>query len=240
MTVPFDGGISAEAKMRTRTVRLGLVIFDCDGVIVDSEPVANRITAAACTELGWKLTPAEADRQFLGMTITDMIPMIEGRIDRPVPDGWQDEVMRRLIDALSFEAEPIPGAIEALRATTALGLPWRIASNSSHEEMRAKFQRLGISDLVSGRVHSHRDVARGKPAPDLFLAAAQAEGVDPAACVVIEDSKPGVRAAIAAGMDCLAHAPHSDGAALRALGAVPFRAMSELAGLFAIAQNPRS
>jgi HAD superfamily hydrolase (TIGR01509 family) len=229
--------MTPEVLMRGRQAKLRLVIYDCDGVIVDSEPVANRITAAACTELGWRMTAEEADRNFLGMTLTDMIPLIEARIGRPVSPEWRTEVMRRLVDALSFEAIAIPGAIEALKATTAMGLPWRIASNSSHEEMRAKFSRLGIADLVAGRVHSHRDVARGKPAPDLFLAAAHAEGVSPAECVVIEDSQPGVRAAIAAGMDCLGHAPHSDGAGLAALGAAPFRSMSELAGLFAIAQN---
>jgi beta-phosphoglucomutase-like phosphatase (HAD superfamily) len=112
-----------------------------------------------------------------------------------------------------------------------MGVPWRIASNSSHAEMRAKFARLGIADLVAGRVHSHSDVARAKPAPDLFLAAAAAGGADPADCVVVEDSLPGVRAASAAGMDCLGFAPHCDGAALRALGAVPFRAMAEIPAL---------
>jgi beta-phosphoglucomutase-like phosphatase (HAD superfamily) len=109
-----------------------------------------------------------------------------------------------------------------------MGVRWRVASNSSHAEMEAKFARLGLSALVAGRVHSHTDVARGKPAPDLFLAAAAAEGVDATECLVIEDSLPGVRAAVAAGMDCLAYAPHSDGALLRAAGAVPFRAMADL------------
>jgi HAD superfamily hydrolase (TIGR01509 family) len=223
--------------MRSRRAPLRLVIFDCDGVIVDSEPVANRITAAACTALGWTMTAEEADRNFLGMTLSDMVPVIEARVGYRLPAEWQTSLTMALVAAMAAEATPIPGAIDALHATSTLGLPWRIASNSSHEEMRAKFARIGIADLVAGRVHSHRDVARGKPAPDLFLAAAAAEGVAPTECVVIEDSQPGVRAAIAAGMDCLGHAPHSDGAALRALGAAPFHAMSELAGLFAVAQN---
>jgi HAD superfamily hydrolase (TIGR01509 family) len=223
--------------MRARTAKLRLVIYDCDGVLVDSEPVSNRITAAACTELGWPMSAEQAEHTFLGMTLGDMVPVIEARIGRTLPPEWRPEVLRRLIAALSDEATPIPGAIEALHATAALGMKWRIASNSSHEEMAAKFGRIGIADLVAGRIHSHRDVARGKPAPDLFLAAAAAEGVAPAECVVIEDSQPGVRAAIAAGMSCLAYAPKGDGAAVRALGAVPFRSMSELAGLFAAAQN---
>jgi beta-phosphoglucomutase-like phosphatase (HAD superfamily) len=88
-----------------------------------------------------------------------------------------------------------------------MGLPFRIASNSSHEEMAQKFALNGMSELTAGRVHSARDVARGKPAPDLFLAAAAAEGADPAACLVVEDSVPGMTAARAAGMGVVAMAP---------------------------------
>ncbi|KAA5608829.1 HAD-IA family hydrolase [Rhodovastum atsumiense] len=212
-----------------------LVIFDCDGVIVDSEKVANRLVAADLTALGWAMTPTEAERLFLGMTLPDMMPLIEVRLGRSIPPDWPGRLQDRLVAALSREARPIAGAVEALHATTALGLGWRIASNSSHEEMAAKFACLGITALVAGRLHSHRDVGRGKPAPDLFLAAAAAEGCAPAECLVIEDSLPGARAAAAAGMDCLGYAPHSDGAALRALGAIPFTSMFDLPGLLAVA-----
>jgi beta-phosphoglucomutase-like phosphatase (HAD superfamily) len=129
----------------------------------------------------------------------------------------------------------IDGAIEALDGVSALGLPWRIASNSSHEEMRVKFARIGLTERAAGRTHSHRDVGRGKPAPDLFLATAAAQGVLPAECVVIEDSTTGARAAAAAGMDCLAYVPHGDGAILRAVGAVPFRSMYNLPTLVGLA-----
>jgi beta-phosphoglucomutase-like phosphatase (HAD superfamily) len=120
-----------------------------------------------------------------------------------------------------------------------LGLPWRIASNSSHTEMEAKFGRAGWTGLVAGRVHSAVDVIErggaGKPAPDVFLAAARAEGVAPANCLVIEDSVHGVTAARAAGMDCLGLARHDDGAALRGAGAVPFRSMHDIPDLLRIA-----
>ncbi len=221
--------------MPAQNARLRLVIFDCDGVLVDSEPVSNRVVAAELTVLGWPMTPAEADRHFLGMTLADMMPVIEHRLGRPLPAGWRARVVGRLVEALSREAEPVAGALEALAGVTALGLPWRVASNSSPEEMQTKFSRIGIFSLVAGRLHSSREVARGKPAPDLFLAAAAAEGVAPADCLVIEDSPPGVRGAVAAGMDCLAYAPHSEGAALRALGAVPFHSMFEVPGLVAAA-----
>ncbi len=211
-----------------RRVALRLVIFDCDGVIVDSEPVSNRIIAEDLTAQGWPMRTEDATRLFLGATLPDMVPTIETRLGKTLPATWQADLTVRIVAALAVEATPIPGAVEALQALSAMGVPWRVASNSSHAEMRAKFARLGIRGLVDGRVHSHTDVARGKPAPDLFLAAAAAAGVNPAECLVIEDSVPGVRAAMAAGMDCLGFAPRSDGAVLRAEGAVPFQAMGEL------------
>jgi HAD superfamily hydrolase (TIGR01509 family) len=127
--------------------------------------------------------------------------------------------------------------VEALDALDEMRLPWRVASNSSRAEMVAKFKRIGISHRVAGRLHSHHDVPNGKPAPDLYLAAAAAEGVAPAECLVIEDSARGVTAAVAAGMQCLGLALHSDGAALRAAGAVPFHAMAELPALVKAARR---
>ena len=221
--------------MRSRRTDLRLVIFDCDGVLVDSEPVSNRIVAEALSTLGWEMTAAEAERRFLGLTLTDMVPLIEDRLGRRLPPGWKQALTERLVAALAHEAVPVAGAYEALQGVSTLGLPWRVASNSSHEEMQAKFGCIGLAAAVAGRLHSHRDVRRGKPAPDLFLAAAAAEGVGAEECVVIEDSVPGARAAATAGMDCLGYAPGSDGAALRAVGAVPFHSMFELAALLAAA-----
>jgi len=215
---------------------LRLAIFDCDGVLIDSEGVSNRITAEAVTALGWPVTPADCRRHFLGLTLTDMLPVIAAHVGS-VPAGWKDALVQRLVAAMATEAEPIAGAADTLRATTALGLPWRVASNSSHREMQAKFAAAGLDELVQGRVHSAFDVGRGKPAPDLFLAAAAAEGVPPEACVVVEDSVPGVRAAMAAGMRCLGFAAHGDGPALRAAGAVLFDRLDELPALFRAAMR---
>jgi HAD superfamily hydrolase (TIGR01509 family) len=226
----------AELIMR-RAAPLRLVIFDCDGVIVDSEPVSNRLVAEELTGLGWAMTAAEAERMFIGMNFEAMVPLVEARLGRRLPSDWADRLVDRLVVVLGGEVEAIPGAPDALRALSALGLPWRVASNSSHAEMRAKFGRLGIADLVAGRLHSHHDVARGKPAPDLFLAAAAAERAVPGECLVIEDSVPGARAAAAAGMDCLGFAPQSDGAALRSVGAVPFHSMFDLPALLAAARR---
>jgi HAD superfamily hydrolase (TIGR01509 family) len=229
--------MTPHAFLAARTEPLALVIFDCDGVLVDSEPIAKRMTVAALAALGWEMSLEEAETRFLGMTLPDMVPIIEARIGRPVTAEWRRQLVADLVEAMANEAIAIPGAIETLHAVTALGLPWRIASNSSDEELQVKFARLGLTDLVAGRLHSFNGVARGKPAPDLFLAAAAAQGVGPAACVVIEDSVPGATAAAAAGMDCLGFAPHGDGALLRAVGAIPFSAMADLPSFLAGARR---
>jgi HAD superfamily hydrolase (TIGR01509 family) len=218
----------ARQVLRARRVPLRLVIFDCDGVLVDSEPVANRVVAAELTRLGWPMTGEECQVRFLGLSFSGMVPSIEAQLGRPLPARWADDLEAGLVTVLAEEVELIHGAAAALAETTRLGLPWRVASNSSHAELRAKFGRNGLGDLVAGRLHSHHDVPHGKPAPDLFLAAAAAEGVAPEACLVIEDSLPGVRAAMAAGMTCLGFCPNDDGARLLAAGAVPFHSLHDL------------
>ena len=210
---------------------LRLVIFDCDGVLVDSEGPSNRLVAEEITALGWPMTIEESCHLFVGRRLSDIPPIIERQLGRPIPSNWVRQLRDKLIDLLSNEVEAMPGAHGALRAVTALGLPYRIASNSSHEEMDVKFQRVAMTDLVAGRTHSARDVRAGKPAPDVFLHAAAAEGIPPAACLVIEDSVPGAQAARAAGMACIALAPHGDDPALRATGAILIRSFDELPAL---------
>lgn len=216
---------------------LRLVIFDCDGVLVDSEGPASRVTAREVSLLGWPMTQDEAMARFVGLFLADMPALVAAHTGRQVPPGWVAHVANQLIETLANEAEPMPGAAAVLQATAALGLPYRVASNSSHEEMAVKFARTGLAPLVAGRTHSARDVAAGKPAPDLFLAAAAAEGVAPQACIVVEDSLPGIRGALAAGMTCIGLDPHGPGEALRAAGAHPVRELSELPALFRAAMR---
>jgi HAD superfamily hydrolase (TIGR01509 family) len=221
--------------LRARLMPLRLVIFDCDGVLVDSEPTVNRVVAAELTRLGWPITAADSQVLFLGLDLRTMMPLIEAHLHRPLPAQWELHMEQRLVATLAKDVELMPGAAEALTATTQLGLPWRIASNSSHAELQAKFRRNDLLDLVAGRLHSHHDVPHGKPAPDLFLAAAAAERVAPEVCLVIEDSAPGARAAKAAGMSCLGFCPNGDGAHLTAEGAALFRSMHELPTLLHVA-----
>jgi HAD superfamily hydrolase (TIGR01509 family) len=222
--------------MAARTDPLRLVIFDCDGVLVDSEPVADRLVAAALTELGWIMTAQDARAAFLGRSMDDMLPIITARLGSEVPPGWTAGLMRNFLDTMAREGQPIDGALAALDGLDAMGLPWRVASNSGHDEMAVKFRAIGILDRVAGKLHSFRDVPRGKPAPDIYLAAAAAGGAPPRGCVVIEDSVPGVTAGVAAGMTTLGFAAHGDPAALRAAGAAAcFTDMAQLPDILSVA-----
>jgi HAD superfamily hydrolase (TIGR01509 family) len=206
---------------------LRLVIFDCDGVLVDSEGPSNRAVAEEVTKLGWPMDEAESTRRFVGFQLEQIAPVVEAHTGRPVPDGWVELVRRRLVDVLADELELVSGVREVLQAVDAMGLPCRVASNSSQLEMRVKFARTGLLSLLA-RSHSAYEVARGKPAPDVFLAAAAAEGVPAGACVVVEDSVTGANAAAAAGMACVGLDPHGDGLELRAAGATVIRSLLEL------------
>ena len=225
----------AAAFLRARRRPLELVIFDCDGVLIDSEALSNRVVAETLRDDGWLLSQEEADARFIGYSFGAVKLMAEVHLGRSLGSDWVARLVTRVVEVMHVDAEPIPGAREALDAVSGFGLPWRIASNSSFLEMDAKFGRVGWGDLVAGRVHSAAEMVRlggaAKPAPDVVLAAASAEGVAPAHCLVIEDSVAGVTAAVSAGMDCLGLARHGDGADVRAAGAIPFRSMYDLPGL---------
>ena len=212
-----------------KTNKPGLVIFDCDGVLVDSEPASRAVVFAEAHTLGWDITDREA-QAFVGLRWSDLQPVFQRHATSPLPEDWPDHMQARLIKALDGHLRAIPGAADVLRAVTAMGLPYRVASNSSHAEMAAKFRLAGLAPLVQGRVHSARDVGRGKPAPDLFLATAFASAKPPSACLVVEDSRPGVIAARAAGMACLGYAPNGDNFGLAGLGATIIRSLDEVTG----------
>ncbi|MGW6690867.1 HAD family hydrolase [Streptomyces sp. NPDC054961] len=180
-----------------------LVIFDCDGVLVDSERIAVRVQVAVGAELGWPLTEAEVMDRFVGRSNASIGEQIAARLGSDRAVAWQarfEQLHRLAVDA---ELTPVDGIHEALAALT---LPTCVASSGSHEKMRHTLGHTGIHAHFEGRIFSADEVAHGKPAPDLFLHAAQRMGVDPSACVVVEDSKYGVQAARAAGMRSLGYA----------------------------------
>ncbi|WP_308312622.1 HAD family hydrolase [Streptomyces sp. ISL-11] len=183
--------------------QIELVIFDCDGVLVDSERIAMRVHVLLGAELGWSLTEDEAIERFIGGSMLSITDQIAARLgDRTAARWWERFVAlhRREVDT---GLSPVEGLPEALDAIT---LPTCVASSGSHEKMIHTLGRTGLYDRFAGRIYSSTEVARGKPAPDLFQYAARRMGVDPAACAVVEDSRPGVEAARAAGMRCFAYA----------------------------------
>ena len=213
-----------------------LVIFDCDGVLIDSEGVASAVVARELTALGWAMTTQQAMALFLGMSIVEMEPIIEARLGRRLAPGWRGQLAGLLITALGEGVRAISGAPEVLARMNAEGRGWRIASNSSGAEMDVKFAATGLTALTRGLAFSATDMiatgGRPKPAPDVYLAVAADAGVAPAACLVLEDSPLGVAGAVAAGMTCYGFAPHGDGAALTAAGAVGV--LRKLDGLFGV------
>ncbi|MEC4574575.1 HAD family hydrolase [Streptomyces virginiae] len=174
-----------------------LVIFDCDGVLVDTERIATRIQVSLGAELGWPLTEGDVIDLFMGRSNASVREQIAARLGEETAGVWEKRFVQLHREAVDAGLTAVEGLPEALDAIT---LPTCVASSGSHEKMRHTLGRTGLHDRFAGRIYSATEVARGKPAPDLFLYAAQRMGVDPAACAVVEDSRPGVEAARAAGM----------------------------------------
>ena len=172
-----------------------LVIFDCDGVLVDSERLAVRVEAEIVTGLGWTLTESDIVERFVGRSAAYMHQEIERHLGRSI--DWDSEFETRYREVFEAELVPVPGVIDALLEIT---LPTCIASSGSHDRMRFTLGKTGLLDRFRGRIFSVDDVERGKPAPDIFLHAAKSMGASPERCAVVEDSVSGVNAGLAAGM----------------------------------------
>jgi HAD superfamily hydrolase (TIGR01509 family) len=178
-----------------------LVIFDCDGVLIDSERLAVKMEAKLLTEFGWPLSEAEVVERFTGRSQAAMFEQIVSRLGDRLPLDWQDQFKSRYRQIFEAELEPVPGVLEALEK---ISLPSCVASSSSPEQLRFTLGLVGLYERFEGRIFSATQVAHGKPAPDLFLYAAEQIGADPRRCIVIEDSPYGVQAGRAAGMEVLA------------------------------------
>jgi HAD superfamily hydrolase (TIGR01509 family) len=178
-----------------------LVILDCDGVLIDSERLAVKVDVLVLRELGWPLSEAEVIERFVGRSDRDTQAAIEAHLGRTLPADWGDHAEQLYRQAFAAELVPVAGITDALDCIT---LPTCVASSGTHEHLRYTLGLTGLYERFAGRIFSAEDVARGKPAPDLFLHAAEAMGVEAAGCVVVEDSRPGVAAARAAGMRALA------------------------------------
>ncbi|MGI9642952.1 MAG: HAD family hydrolase [Acidimicrobiia bacterium] len=213
-----------------------LVIFDCDGVLVDSERLYVRYDTGVLNGLGWAITEDEVIERFMGRTNAYMLSEIERELGRSIEEEWRDPIARGRQDLFRRELTPVPGIVEALDQ---LDTPSCVASSSAHEMLDLVLGVTGLAERFAGRVFSGVDVDHGKPAPDLFLLAAQRMGVAPQRCLVVEDSRAGVEAARAAGMRCLGfHGGITPAAHLEGEGTVLFSSMADLPSLVASGGNP--
>ncbi|GGY27797.1 HAD family hydrolase [Streptomyces omiyaensis] len=209
-----------------------LVIFDCDGVLVDSERLYCRVDREVFAELGADFTEAEMVERFVGSSKDMLTAIVAERRGRPLEPGWDAPFRQRYEDVLDAELTAVEGVADVLDA---LAVPYCLASNGSHASIRRNLGRTGLLERFEERMFSARDVDRGKPAPDLFLHAAAAMGVPPERCAVVEDSRYGVQAARAAGMRAFGYtggltlASHLEGP-----GTVLFGHMRELPGLLGV------
>jgi HAD superfamily hydrolase (TIGR01509 family) len=203
-----------------------LVIFDCDGVLVDSERIAVRVDVVVLAELGWVMTEAEVVERFMGRTDEYMVSQIEAHLGRPLPANWEEPFQHLYREAFEAWLKPVPGILEVLDE---IATPTCVASSGTHERIRYTLGLTGLYTRFVGRIFSASDVARGKPAPDLFLHAANRMGADPSECAVVEDSRYGIEAARAAGMRAFGYAGGlTPRHRLEGIGTVVFQNMREL------------
>lgn len=225
-----------------------LVIFDCDGVLVDSEIISAQVSSDCLKEVGVDLSTNYILETYRGKSVADCIRMITEELSKL--DAWQDlsdeeraergaqfwrRVQLQTLVVCEKELEPVKGVMAVLDSLQEKQIPFCVASNGKHEKMRMTLAKTNIMPYVQGRVFSFEDVTRGKPAPDLFLHAAATLNIPPARAIVVEDSLTGIQAAVAAGMRPLGYCPpNADGSdnvllpSMRALGAEVFFAMDEL------------
>lgn len=210
-----------------------LIIFDCDGVLVDSEPVTNRLMAEEMTAHGLPMSTEQAMDQFVGGTIRSVYENAVG-MGAELPDDWVAHFYERMIGVLRSEVTIIPGIVDVLDALDRSGIPYCVGSNGPMLKMDATLKVTGLWDRMEGRIYSAHDVGIAKPDPGLFLYAARDMGFSAKACTVIEDSASGARAAHAAGMRCYGYTRDTPEGKLTAHGALPFSNMAELPGLLGV------
>ena len=213
------------------------VLFDCDGVLVDSEPITNGVLRDMLEELGWTLTLAECMRIFVGKAVKDERALIEARTGQPFSEDWLARFRERRNVALTQGVQPIAGVVEAVAKIHALyGGRLACASGADRFKVELQLQQCGLMPYFEGRIFSGHEMPRSKPAPDVYLAAAAALGVNAGRCAVVEDTVTGVAAGVAAGATVFGYSPpdasHDAPAALRRAGAATiFTAMRDLAAL---------
>jgi HAD superfamily hydrolase (TIGR01509 family) len=216
-------------------VDLQLVIFDCDGVLVDSEVISNDVLARSLTALGLPTTLADARRDYQGLLLADVVTAAQAKLGRALPKDWLGSYERERAEAFRRQLQPVPGAAEAIKLISAAGVAVCVASQGKLEKTRLSLELTGLDRLFPTYARfSAESVTHAKPHPDLFLHAASVMRAEPARCIVVEDTPSGVAAAAAAGMRAFGYIADSDEAAMRAAGAQCLCALSELPDLLGL------
>jgi HAD superfamily hydrolase (TIGR01509 family) len=193
-------------------MKFDAVLFDCDGVLVDSERITNGVLRDMLEELGWKLTPAECMRIFIGKAVKDERALIEARTGQPLTEDWMVRFRERRNVRLVNEVQPIEGAVDAVKELHgAVGGRIACASGADRPKVELQLKKCGLMPYFEGRIFSGHDLPRSKPAPDVYLAAAAALNVAPSRCLVIEDTVTGVAAGVAAGATVWGYSPPEAG-----------------------------
>lgn len=223
-------------------MKLEAILFDCDGVLVDSEPITHAVLRDLLAETGWNLSLAECLQHFVGRTVRSQAALIQAQTGRPLTDDWMATFYDRRNRALAEQLQAVEGAHAAVAAAHA-HVQRRIACASGADRFKVEMQlaQVGLMDFFAGRIFSGHEMPRSKPAPDVYLAAAAHLGVAAADCLVIEDTPVGVQAGVAAGATVWAYCPQPEGGpgqagaqALLAAGAARLLGhMGELPGLLA-------
>lgn len=230
--------------MSVATPRFDAVLFDCDGVLVDSEPITHDVLRAMLAEIGWSLSREESMRIFLGKAVKDEAALIEAKTGRPLTEEWLAVFRERRNAQLLADLAAIrhvSGAVASIHA--AFGGRIACASGADMFKVRLQLEKTGLMRWFDGRIFSGHDMPRSKPFPDVYLAAAAHLGADPRRCAVVEDTVTGVTAGVRAGATVFGYSPpeagHDTATALRAAGAAHiFTDMADLPALLSVTILP--
>jgi len=215
--------------------RPGAVIFDCDGVLVDSETLMSVVFSGMLTELGLPYSPADTIRTFMGRSMVSCMQIVEQQLGHPAPGDFLQRLDVRASDAFTRDLEAVPGVERLLDLLDVHGIPYAVASSGSHDKMQTTLGLTGLLPRLEGRITSATEVAHGKPSPAVFLLAAERLDMPADVCLVIEDSLLGIEAALAAGMRVIGYAAMTDAGAMRAAGATHVvTTMDEIPALLAL------
>lgn len=218
-------------------MKFDAVLFDCDGVLVDSEPITNGVLRDMLEERGWTLSSAECMRIFVGKAVRDEKALIEAKTGQPLTDDWMAQFRERRNQGIVDRVKAIDGVIEAVEKIHSLyGGRIACASGADRFKVELQMEKCGLMPFFKGRIFSGHEMPRSKPFPDVYLAAAAALGVDARRCAVVEDTVTGTTAGVAAGATVFGYSPHEAGhdapAALKLAGvSAVFARMAELPGL---------